>query len=183
MNWRFFVPVGSLFVFAAMASADNSDIWLLVDTESHELKVMEGEETKEVFSHIAIGRRGVGFEKVRNDDKTPLGEYRIGWINENSKFHRFFGFTYPNPENAKHAYQSGLIGEDTFRAILRASLEDDIPPQDTPLGGQIGIHGLGAANYAIHENFDWTHGCIALTDEQIDRLSQWIRRGTLVVIR
>jgi murein L,D-transpeptidase YafK len=168
---------------AVSALAGDRDVWLLVDTEHRVLKVMEGDQPQEVFTQIAIGRNGADFEKARGDDKTPLGEYRIGWINENSKFHRFFGFTYPNLDNAKRAYKEGLIGEHTFRSILRASLEEEVPPQDTPLGGQIGIHGLGRADPLIHEQFDWTHGCIAMTNQQIDRLTQWVKKGTLVVIR
>ena len=58
-----------------------------------------------------------------------------------------------------------------------------IPPQNTPLGGQIGIHGLGNADERIHKVFDWTHGCIALTNPQIDQLSQWIDTGTVVKIK
>ena len=57
------------------------------------------------------------------------------------------------------------------------------PPQNTPLGGQIGIHGLGHANEKIHQVFDWTHGCIALTNPQIDQLSQWVDTGTVVKIK
>jgi len=170
-------------LLSVAAHASDQGVWLLVETQPRVLKVMEGDEPMEVFTQIAIGRRGADFQKARGDDKTPLGEYRIGWINENSKFHRFFGFTYPNPDNAKRAYKEGMIGENTFRSILRSSLDERIPPQNTPLGGQIGIHGLGGANSAVHENFDWTRGCIAMTNQQIDRLTQWVRKGTLVVIR
>jgi len=181
---RFYVSLLVLSLNAAVATfASDRDVWLLVDTERRILKVMAGDEPQEVFTQIAIGRNGAGFTKARGDDKTPLGEYRIGWINENSKFHRFFGFTYPNLDNAKRAYQQGMIGESTFRSILRASMDEAVPPQDTPLGGQIGIHGLGSANPLVHEEFDWTHGCIAMTNQQIDRLTQWVKKGTLVVIR
>lgn len=173
------------FLFAGMNSyADSgSSVWILVETDNRLLRVMEGEQEKEVFKKISIGRKGTGFDKARNDDKTPLGEYRIGWVNERSKFRRFFGLTYPNLDNAKRAFRSGLIGEHEFRTIVRANIGEEVPPQDTALGGQIGIHGLGAGSRDVHEEFDWTHGCIAMTNEQIDRLSQWIHKGTLVVIR
>jgi len=168
---------------AAPVFGETQDVWLLVDTQPRVLKVMQGEAELEVFPRVAIGRFGAGVEKARGDKKTPLGEYRIGWVNENSKFHRFLGLTYPNIDNAKRAFQEGMIGEETVRTIMRAEMEESIPPQDTPLGGQIGIHGLGAADRGIHDAFDWTSGCIALTNEEIDRLSKWIRKGTLVVIR
>jgi murein L,D-transpeptidase YafK len=165
------------------ASMKDDSIWLLVETAPHVLKVMEGDHDLEVFERIALGRRGVGLFKERGDYKTPLGEYHIGWINENSRYHRFFGFTYPNRENAERAFTTGLIGPDTYRTILRTSIGAAIPPQNTVLGGQIGIHGLGRASLAVHEFFDWTQGCIAMTNEQIDRLSTWVKKGTLVVIR
>ena len=57
------------------------------------------------------------------------------------------------------------------------------PPQDTPLGGQIGIHGIGNGDQDIHHNYNWTNGCIALTNEQIDQLGKWIKPGVLVNIR
>jgi lipoprotein-anchoring transpeptidase ErfK/SrfK len=174
---------------AALSTAEpalangTDDIWLLVETKPHVLKVMEGDQTKEVFGRIAIGAKGASYEKRRGDDKTPLGEYRIGWINANSKFHNFFGLTYPNMANSRRAYQADLIDEPTFQTLLQTDLNDSIPPQNTELGGQIGIHGIGSGSRHIHENFDWTHGCIALTNEQIDRLKQWVKKGTLVVIR
>lgn len=173
-----------LAAFRAQAYGENSpDVWLLVETSRHILKVMEGDRPKAVFERIAIGRRGVGYEKRRGDDKTPLGSYHIGWINEKSRFGSFFGFNFPNHDNAQRAYQSGLIDEGTYRRLLHTQLEQETPPQNTPLGGQIGIHGLGSGSLSVHENFDWTHGCIALTNEQIDRLKPWVKKGTLVVIR
>ncbi len=167
----------------AAENLPTQDIWLQVETRTHLLTVMEGDKPVELFEKIAIGRRGYGYEKERGDDKTPLGNYRIGWVNENSRYHRFYGFTYPNRENAERAYQSGLIGSGAYQSIIQATADASVPPQDTPLGGQIGIHGLGSANPRVHQIFDWTHGCIAMTNEQIDRLSHWIRKGTLVVIR
>ena len=173
----------ALFLAQGTSFGETSDIWVLVETEPHVLKVMQGDEEIVVFPRIAIGRHGADLDKAHGDKKTPLGEYRIGWVNENSKFHRFLGLTYPNTDNAKRAFRDGMIGEDTFRSIMKAEMEEGVPPQNTPLGGQIGIHGLGAADREIHELIDWTSGCIALTNEEIDRLSKWIRKGTLVVIR
>jgi len=170
------------FAITGMA-AEQRNIWLLVETTPHVLKVMEEDEPVEIFEKIAIGRRGVSWEKLRGDDKTPIGRFRIGWINEKSRYRKFFGFTFPNRQHAEHAYETGMIGEETYNAILNAEETQAVPPQNTRLGGQFGIHGLGGANRAIHENFDWTHGCIAMTNEQIDRLSSWVRKGTLVVIR
>ncbi len=159
------------------------EVWLDIDTKAKTLQVMAGPHAIESFDHIAIGRRGASVDKARGDDKTPLGEYRIGWINERSRFHRFFGFTYPNLQIARRAFARGLIGGDTLQQIMSAHLRQSMPPQSTPLGGVIGIHGLGSASPTVHELFDWTHGCVALTNRQVDRLAQWVRKGTMVLIR
>jgi murein L,D-transpeptidase YafK len=183
MNLRYVLLWLAFALAAAPVLGETEEVWLLVETQPRVLKVMQGDAELEVFPRVAIGRHGADLEKARGDKKTPLGEYRIGWVNENSKFHRFLGLTYPNIDNAKRAYRDGVIGEETVRTIMRAEMDESIPPQNTPLGGQIGIHGLGAADREIHDAFDWTSGCIALTNEEIDRLYKWIRKGTLVVIR
>jgi murein L,D-transpeptidase YafK len=184
MNGRYFgVLLLSLVSFNIAALEDSKDRWLLVETQAHVLKVMEADHPLEVFEKIAIGRRGASHFKARGDDKTPLGEYRIGWVNENSRYRRFFGFAYPNLDNAKIALQTGLIGRDTYQSILHSNQAESIPPQNTPLGGQIGIHGLGSANPKVHLYFDWTHGCIAMTNEQIDRLGLWVKKGMKVIIQ
>ncbi len=165
-----------------IASAD-PDVWLLVDTQKLNMEVRKGDKTLAVLENIAIGRSGAGEKNHRGDDVTPLGNFRIGWINEKSSFRKFFGLTYPNVDHAESALKQGKIDTDTYDAIARAQAHGSIPPQNTHLGGQIGIHGLGSANLAIHKATNWTHGCIALTNEQIDRLSQWVEKGTLVTVK
>jgi lipoprotein-anchoring transpeptidase ErfK/SrfK len=57
------------------------------------------------------------------------------------------------------------------------------PPQHTPLGGYIGIHGIGNGDTQIHETVNWTNGCVALTNQQIDDLETWVYIGMRVAIR
>ncbi len=172
-----------LYCFAALAwGRFPENPWILVDTKALRLQVLEGKRVVATFDGIAIGRGGTTYEKRRGDNKTPLGVFRIGWINEKSKYHRFFGLNYPSLPYVKRGWRRGWIDAPTFRSLLRANFEEMVPPQDTPLGGYIGIHGLGRADPRIHRRYNWTRGCIALTNEQIDRLSRWIRVGTVVVI-
>jgi len=161
----------------------DQDVWLLVDTQKLSMEVKKGEKTLAVLNNISIGRNGAGEKNHRGDDITPIGNFRIGWINENSSFRKFFGLTYPNVEHADNALRKGKIDLDTYESIARAQLNGSIPPQDTNLGGQIGIHGLGSASLSIHKATNWTHGCIALTNDQIDQLSQWVAKGTLVTVK
>lgn len=164
-------------------SVADSDIWLLVDTEKLSMEVKKGDKTIAVLENIAIGRNGAGEKIHRGDDITPLGNFRIGWINDKSPFRKFFGLTYPSVEHADNALRKGYIDLDTYESIARAHSVGHIPPQNSNLGGQIGIHGLGSANLSIHRSMNWTHGCIALTNDQIDQLSQWIEKGTLVTVK
>lgn len=155
-------------------------LWLDINLKDRTLTVRRCLEMVEQFRQIAIGRNGI--HKVRQDDmKTPIGVYRIGWIDGNSQFHRFFGLNYPNTSDAILGYQRGLIAKDHLIKIRTATEKGAIPPQDTRLGGKIGIHGLGGRP-KTRQLADWTFGCIALTNEQIDRLAQWVKEGTWVVI-
>ena len=95
----------------------------------------------------------------------------------------FFGINYPGPADAARAYKSGKIDTSTFKSLIESGQKGRIPSQKTILGGQIGIHGVGAGSLAVHNKFNWTHGCIALTNQQIDQLSHWLSKGTLVVVR
>ena len=160
----------------------SNDIWIKVDTEAHTLTVMQNEQIKEVFENIAIGRFGTTWHKRTLDDKTPLGTFRIGWINEKSRYYRFFGLDYPNRETAQRAFEDKVITEETWLSILHATNREKTPPQNTVLGGYIGIHGIGRGDPEIHDQFHWTNGCIALTNEQIDQLGQWLKPGVWVKI-
>lgn len=157
--------------------------WLLVNTRTAVLSVIRDGHVEARFPGISIGRGGVTRLRLRNDDATPLGTFRIAWINDHSVFHRFFGFDYPTQAYVWRAFDHDLIGPGTVRRILRAIRGHRLPPQDTALGGDLGIHGLGDASPWVHRRINWTSGCIALTNAQIDRLAQWVHIGTRVVVR
>jgi murein L,D-transpeptidase YafK len=161
----------------------DEEVWLLVDTKSNVIAVKQGKETKAEYNNIAIGQSGAGSDKVRGDYKTPLGIYRIGWINPKSQFYKFYGVNYPSRMDAKRGLQNGLIDKKTYQRLSDADLLDQVPDQNTKLGGQIGIHGIGEADPEIHKAMNWTRGCIAVTDSQINSLGAWIKKGTVVVIR
>ena len=178
---RIFLLLGvSLVSFTVSAEPD---VWLLVDTHERKIEVKKGERTLETLYSIAIGRGDAGSKRHRGDNITPFGSYRIGWVGKKSSFRRFFGLTYPSAEDSENALRKQVIDRLTYERIISAHQFNQIPPQNTVLGGQIGIHGLGNADSRIHQTFDWTHGCIALTNTQIDHLSQLVETGTLVKIK
>lgn len=165
--------------FRADAAAES---WLFVDTVAETLEVVQSGQIKHTFHNIAIGRNGSDFQHREGDGRTPLGVFRVAWINPDSHFHLFFGLDYPSENDAEEAFRGKLIDYDTYSAIRKAHALGELPPQDTALGGYIGIHGLGSASRFVHERTNWTRGCIALTNEQIDQLARWVTLGTQVVI-
>jgi len=176
------VMISLLLITAAVSARESGSRWLLIDTDKLLLKVMSGERVEAVFRNISIGRNGAGIDKKSGDEKTPLGEFRIGWINRNSHYRLFFGFTYPSLAIAREGLANGTIDREMYAEIRAAVKMNKIPPQNSALGGQFGIHGLGDADPEIHHKMNWTKGCIALTNEQIDSLNHWIIKGMRVVV-
>ena len=172
----------AVILFSASQVYAEPGVWLLVDTQAQTLEVKNGPYTLALFKDIAIGRRGAGFKQHRGDEVTPLGFYRIAWINEKSHYRRFYGFDYPSVDDARKALRHGLISSYEFQRIIDAHKHNEVPPQNTALGGMLSIHGLGRADERIHKMTNWTKGCVALTNDQIDLLALWIEKGTKVVI-
>ena len=163
--------------------ASAGETWLRVDTSKLELQVMKGSRVAHTFEGISIGRYGASRDKVRGDNQTPLGTFKIGWISKESSFHRFMGLTYPSAEAARRGFEKGLIDEEQWRRIRYALNTGKVPSQTTALGGLIGIHGIGQGDPAMHGELNWTNGCVAITNKEIDLLSKWVHIGTRVEIR
>jgi len=161
----------------------SGDIWVLVDTRTHTLEVYDGERVIERYERIAVGRGGIGRDRQKGDMRTPLGRFRVAWFNPHSRFRFFIGLDYPRREHVERAFREGVIDEGDRRRFRQAFYHNRRPPQDTPLGGFIGIHGLGRADPGLHDIADWTEGCVAVTNEQIDRLKGYVEIGTPVIIR
>lgn len=159
------------------------EIWLVVDTGALTLAVMQGEAVLQQYDNIAIGSNGATLAKLKSDEKTPLGEFRISGINTDSRFHLFLAFDYPTMDHALRALQDGRLSPAEYRAVSLAWEHGEPPPQETPVGGYLGIHGTGRGSLDIHNSFNWTDGCIAVTNEQMDELAGWVGVGTRVSVR
>ena len=159
------------------------EIWILVDDQKATLSVYRGNILVERFFPVSLGRGGAKAERLRGSRVTPRGEFRVNRLDPESRWHIFIGINYPAPIHARLALSSGIFSEQDYKDYLRAYRETGQPPQDTALGGAIGIHGIGRADPDIHARFHWTQGCVAVTNEQINRLSELVEIGTRVVIR
>lgn len=156
-----------------------------IDKSERLLLVKHGDRVARRFQ-IATGRGGLGDKRMRGDNKTPLGVYRITDFNDSSNFHLFMALNYPNVKDAFFGLKNRLISRAEFERIVDAVRNDRRPPQNTRLGSAIGIHGLGAENsdkLKVQRNLDWTQGCIALTNRDVNELRSYVTVGTRVVIR
>ena len=125
---------------------------------------------------IGLGLNPVPDKQREGDRATPEGEFYIFTKNPRSAFHLSLGISYPNIEDADRGVKSGLITQAQRATIVRAIKRKQGPPQYTALGGLIYIHGNGASS-------DWTWGCVALENEDIEELYQAIPVGTPVTIK
>ncbi|SRR6266404_5617405 len=124
---------------------------------------------------IGLGSSPVG-DKVREGDRrTPEGNFYIFTKNDKSAYYLSLGVSYPNAAHAERGLRDGLITKGQYMAIMQALKEKKGPPQNTPLGGDIYIHGNGAGS-------DWTWGCAALENEDIRELFRVVTVGTPVRI-
>lgn len=147
---------------------------VVIEKSAHRLTVYDGDKVVKVY-RAAFGP-GAG-DKVREGDRcTPEGEFYVCVKNDRSRFTLSLGLSYPNIEDAERGLCAGLITGPQHDEIVEAIRRRRRPPWNTPLGGEIMIHGCGSDS-------DWTLGCVALDDEDIIELFAAIPLGTPVSIR
>ncbi|MFH0343888.1 MAG: murein L,D-transpeptidase family protein [Chromatiales bacterium] len=179
-----FIMAGAAIRGGWAVNASHHDYELEIIKSERMLLLKRGVKIEKVF-RMASGRGGPGDKHYRGDHRTPVGTYRVVKIKPSSRFHTFLQLNYPNVKDAFYGLRGRMLSEYDFDRIVSAQKYHEIPPQDTALGGAIGIHGIGAFSpqkFDIHQNTNWTEGCIALTNEQIDTLRKYVGVGTKVVI-
>ena len=130
----------------------------------------------------AVGREPRGHKLAGGDNRTPEGSYRIAGPLQPNRFHGFIPIDYPSLLDADAALAQGRITPRDHARIANAHARGALPPGDTPLGGGIGIHGEGARWAGDSEHPDWTYGCVAVTDAQLDFLASRLGVGVPVWI-
>ncbi len=112
---------------------------------------------------IALGRHPVGPKRRRGDGRTPEGLYRIDWRNPKSRYHLSLHISYPDRRDRARARRLGV----------------------SP-GGSIMIHGLPNGMGwlgRLHALVDWTGGCVAVSNSEIEEIWRLVPNGTVVEIR
>ncbi|MEO8573548.1 MAG: L,D-transpeptidase [Pyrinomonadaceae bacterium] len=147
---------------------------IIITKRQRLLEVYDGGNLVKTF-RIVLGFAPDGEKEVEGDGKTPEGEFCVFAKNARSKFHLSLGLSYPSKEDAKRGFAAGLINETDHDQIVEAVETGKMPPQKTALGGEIYIHGGGTVR-------DWTEGCVAMRNEEIEELFEVIPIGTKVTI-
>ncbi len=145
------------------------DLKLTLDKSTRTLGLWSGAQLLKRY-RVGLGEPE-GDKERQGDRRTPEGDLRIVTRNAQSNFHKFLGINYPTAEDADRGLAAGLVTREQASAIRAAEKAGRRPPWETRLGGLVGIHGGGGGA-------DWTLGCVAVTDEEIDELWEVVKLGT-----
>lgn len=134
---------------------------VVVRKQERRLYLMAGDDVIRTY-RISLGDNPVGHKLYEGDERTPEGHYTLDWRNANSDFYKSIHISYPNAQDRELASAWGLDP-----------------------GGSIMIHGLPneAGDYAFaYRGLDWTNGCIAVSNEEMDEIWQLVADGTPIQI-
>lgn len=134
----------------------------VIEKEKHMLTIYAGNQVIASY-RIALGREPTGAKNCEGDYRTPEGRYKIVAQNPNSRFYRSLLLDYPNANDIAVARQ-----------------------RNCKPGGNVAIHGLQNGFEWVgrtHRDVDWTNGCVAVTNQEMDRLWKLMPVGTSVEIR
>jgi murein L,D-transpeptidase YafK len=135
---------------------------ILILKKDHIMELLAGGKVIRTYK-VALGQGGLAPKQREGDARTPEGHYTIDSRTAESHYHKALHVSYPNAEDRKRAEKLGVAP-----------------------GGAIMIHGLpNGKGYigAAHRLYDWTLGCIAVTDDEIDEIWNLVPVGTPVEIR
>ena len=159
-----------------------SNVWLRVSKQKKTVFLYEGtslvRQFPADFGYNAFADKERRGSMTNPDDwRTPEGVFFVVRKNPNSTFYKALVLNYPTAEDAARGRQQGLISETEYRAIVDAEQRFDMPPMHTALGGWIEIHGDGTG-----VSTNWTQGCVAVHNDHIDELWEWVHVGTPVLV-
>ncbi len=155
-------PVAKIPLPTPLPPANSIVSRILVEKKAHRLTLFRNNKPIKTYE-IALGRQPDGPKQFEGDNKTPEGRYVIDSRKKNSTFHRALHISYPGPKEVAFAAK-----------------------QKKSAGGNIMIHGLPNGMGALgplHRLRDWTAGCIAVTNAEIEEIWRAVPDGTPVEIR
>ncbi len=150
-------------VFAVSPAMATSKASMINVYKGQRLLILNGPDGRPLKVYkVALGKNPIGHKRREGDKKTPEGRYYIEKRNPNSNYHLSLKISYPNDEDWSNAEKFGV----------------------SP-GGLIMIHGLPNGKEWIaptHRQKDWTDGCIAVTNDEIEEIWSLVDDGTPIQI-
>lgn len=137
---------------------------VLVEKAARRLTLLESGRVLKTY-RVALGRDPLGPKQRQGDGKTPEGEFVLDWRNPNSRFHRSLHISYPSPDDLERGRHEGY---DPGDSIMIHGLPNGL--------GWVGTHHLRIWG-------DWTNGCIAVTNDEIEEIWRAVPDGTPIEIR
>ncbi len=150
------------------------DAKIVVNKRRHTLYLFSGNTLMRIYP-INLGPDPLNDKIKAGDGRTPEGKYFICNKNSKSKYYKSLGISYPSKEDAQRGLKMGFITKKQYDAIVYAIDHGKRPPWFTKLGGAVCIHGGGIG-------WDWTRGCIALRNPDVQELFEVTKVGTPVII-
>jgi murein L,D-transpeptidase YafK len=177
------IPLSEAMRLKGFSKLSNTSI--LIERKNYSLSIYE--DTVLIKTCRANFGRNINSPKSRDgDNATPVGEYKICSFDTLNKYHKFLQLNYPNLTDAGEALVKGIISQTQYDKLSFEFYYGECPDLVTPLGGNIGIQGIGEYNI-IFKNlpfvFNWTDGSIAVSNEDIDEIYSVVKRGTKIVIK
>ncbi len=155
MRRIFFVCLVFLLIAVVVAACDAApleDPRIIVFKSENRLLLYDGDN---LFREYQIGKGlGDGAKVRQGDRKTPEGVYFITH-KQLSRFTKFLGLSYPGIPDAEAGLKRKIISRSQYNAIVSAIERGQAPPQNTPLGGQVGIHGMDPMRARVISDTPW----------------------------
>ncbi len=147
---------------------------IIINKKKRILYLFSGETLMRIYP-INLGPDPLRDKVKQGDGRTPEGKFFVCNKNPKSKYFKSLGISYPTKEDALRGLKSGLITKKQYKAIIWAIDHGKRPPWFTKLGGAVCIHGGGIG-------WDWTRGCIALRNQDMQELFEVTPLGAPVII-
>lgn len=164
------------FIFQSSQSFAGNDF--LYVKKSEKLMIYYKDGVEHTRYKIALGDQPKGHKQQEGDERTPEGIYKITWKKENSQFYRALYINYPNKHDKKNAKDLGVSpGGNIFIHGLPNNMDDWV--SNFPKYIQDWIMGSGTK---YHYLYNWTDGCIAVTNDEMKELWDLIKLGTYINI-
>ena len=159
---KIFSTVVVILLCLGTAHSEQTADLVLVEKSKSRLYLMQEGEAFASF-HVAFGSNPKGHKQEQGDGRTPEGRYTLDYKNAGSAYYKSIHISYPNAEDLKEARKRGVD-----------------PGGDIMIHGQ--KNGYGRLSILV-QRFNWTNGCIALSDRDMDTVWNAVKPGTPIEIK